>query len=136
VTIAAELAENVVVEAVQDALRGVEGRASIGEGIEAAAHELERAQDTLDAAIRAFASVMDEPAARERLAELRRERDEAQAHLEGLSAAQAPAVTVTAGDWDVLTMDERRALVRAVVASASVAPGRGPDRVTVQLVGE
>jgi site-specific DNA recombinase len=136
VTIAADLAERVVAEAVRDTLRGVEGRAGIGEGIEAAARELERAQDSLDAAIRAFAPVMDEPTARERLAELRQERDEAQTHLENLSAAQAPAVTVTAGDWDVLTMDERRALIRAVIASASVAPGRGPDRVSVQLVGE
>jgi site-specific DNA recombinase len=136
VTIAAEFAERVVAEAVQEALRGVEGRAGIGEGIETAARELERAQDALRAAIRAFAPVMDEPTARERLTELRQERDEAETHLEALSAAQAPAVTVTAGDWDRLTMDERRALIRAVVASASVAPGRGPDRITVQLVGE
>ena len=136
VTIAADIADRVVVEAVQEALRGIEGRAGIGEGIDTAAREFERAQGALDASIRTLGSFMDEPVARERLEELRRERDEARDHLDALSAAQAPAVTVTAGDWDLLTLDERRTLIRAVVASATVAPGRRPNRVTVQLVRE
>ena len=136
VTIGADIAEKAVTEAVQAALAGVEGSASIGEGVEAAARALDAAQAELDAAIRAFEAVMDEPAARERLADLRQTRDEAQEHLDRLSAAQAPAMTVTAGDWDRLTLAERRALIQAVVESAAVAPGRGPERVTVELRGE
>jgi DNA invertase Pin-like site-specific DNA recombinase len=136
VTISAERAEQAVTEAVQDALAGVEGTASIGEGVEAAARALDAAQGALDAAIGAFEAVMDERSARDRLAQLRAERDEAQEHLDRLSAAQAPAVTVTAGDWNDLTLDERRALIRAVVLSVTVAPGRGPDRLTIELRGE
>ena len=136
VTISADVAERAVVEAVQYALAGIEGSASIGKGVEAAALELERAQDALDAAIRTFAPVMDEPAARERLEQLREARDEAQEHLDRLSAAQGPAMTVTAGDWDSLSLDGRRALIQAVVAEARVAPGRDPNRLTVHLVGE
>lgn len=136
VTISAEKAEAAVVQAVQAALEGVEGTASMGEGVEHAARELDRAQEALDNAIRAFEVVMDEPAARERLAELRAARDEAQEHLDRLTPAQAPAITVTAGDWDKLTLEERRALIVAVVESVTVAPGRGTDRVTVQLLGE
>lgn len=136
VTIGADKAEAVVIEAVQAALEGVEGAASIGEGVEQAARELDQAQAALDAAIRAFEVVMDEPTARERLAQLREARDVAQEHLDRLTVAHAPAVTVTAGDWDKLTIEERRALITAVVASATVAPGSGDDRVTVQLLGE
>jgi hypothetical protein len=39
-------------------------------------------------------------------------------------------------DWDSLSFDGRRDLIRATVARAIVAPGRGPDRVTVERVGE
>lgn len=136
VTVSAGIAEEAVVEAVQVALAGVEGTASIGDDAEAATVALERAQGALDAAIRAFSDVADEPAARERLAELREARDAARDHLDRLSAAEGPAVTVTAGDWDKLTLAERRALIVAVVERATVAPGRGPDRVTVYLRGE
>jgi dihydrodipicolinate synthase/N-acetylneuraminate lyase len=46
-------------------------------------------------------------------------------------------VTVTAsGDWNVLTLDEQRAVIRAVVDSATVAPGRGRDRITIHPRGE
>ena len=54
-----------------------------------------------------------------------RERDQARERLAELEAAAVPAVTVSAGDWDLLTLDERRALIRAVVAQAVVRPGRG-----------
>jgi hypothetical protein len=41
-------------------------------------------------------------------------------------------VTLTADDWDILTLDERRDLIRAVVDRAVVVPGRGDGRVTVE----
>jgi DNA invertase Pin-like site-specific DNA recombinase len=132
VTISAEVAERAVVESVQDLLAGIEGRASVEGGAKDAAAELERRQEALDAAIRAFVGLGDEPAARERLQELRSKRDEARERHEQLVAASAPAITVSAGDWDSLTLDERRALIAAVVDRAVVRPGRSSDRITIE----
>jgi site-specific DNA recombinase len=132
VTIGAEIAERAVVEAVKELLAGIEGRASVEGGAAEAAEELARRQDALDAAIRAFAGFEDEQAARERLQELREARDQARERHDELVAASAPAITVGAGDWDLLTLGERRDLIRAVVAQAVVSPGRGPNRITVE----
>jgi site-specific DNA recombinase len=132
VTISADVAEQTVVEAVQEALAGIEGRASVESEIGTAADELARRQEALDAALRAFAGLEDEQAARERLQELRAARDEARVRHDQLVAASAPAQTVSAGDWDTLTLDEQRALIAAVVARAVVRPGRGGDRITVE----
>ena len=41
------------------------------------------------------------------------------------------SVAVTVGDWDRLTMDERRDLIRAVIECVEVHPGRGAERLTV-----
>jgi hypothetical protein len=136
VTISADVAEKAVVEAVQALLADVRGTANLESGVEQAERELAARQDELEAAIRTLAPVSDERAAQERLAELRQARDEAQGRLGDLAEAAPPAVTVSAGDWDILTLDERRALIRVVVERADVAPGRGPDRVTVQPRGE
>jgi site-specific DNA recombinase len=132
VTISATAAEAAVVEAVQSLLADVEGRASIEGGVQEAERELEARQDGLDRAIGAFSVVADEPSAQERLAELREARDAARDRLADLVAATVPAVVVTAGDWDELTLDERRALIRATIAEVVVAPGRGPDRITIK----
>jgi DNA invertase Pin-like site-specific DNA recombinase len=131
VTISAELAEQVVVDAVKELLEGLEGTATVGAGVEEAERELERCERELDAAVRAFSGLEDVAAARERLSTLREERDRARDRLAELQAAVGPAVTVTTGEWDLLIIDEQRALIRAVIAEATVAPGRGPDRVTV-----
>ena len=98
--------------------------------------ELDVRQGELDAAIRAFSAVADEPSAQERLAELREARDAARDRLADLVAATVPAVAVTAGDWSSLTTDERRALIRATIAEAVVAPGRGHDRIAVKPFSE
>jgi site-specific DNA recombinase len=133
VTISAPVAEEAVVKAVQELLAGIEGRASVQGGVNEAADELSRRQEILDAAIRTFAGLEDEAAARERLQELRAARDQAREHHDDLAAASAPAITVGAGDWDLLTLDERRALIRALIASATVNPGRGgSDRITIE----
>lgn len=132
VTISAAAAEGTVEEAVRELLEGVEGRASVEAGVGEAAEELSRCQDALDKAIRTFAGLEDEQAARERLQELRAERDQARERHDELLAASAPAVTVSAGDWDVLTLDERRALIVAVIERAVVSSGRGPDRITIE----
>jgi site-specific DNA recombinase len=132
VTISASVAETTVVEAVQEFLAGIEGRASVESGVGDAAEELSRRQEALDKAIRTFEGLEDEQAARGRLQELRAARDQARERHDELLAASAPAISVSAGDWNLLTVEERRALIKAVIASAVVSPGRGADRITVE----
>jgi len=132
VTISAEVAERTVVQAVQELLAGIEGRASVEGGVTEAANELARRQAAFDSAIRTLAGLEDEQAARERLRELGAERDAARERHDDLLAASAPAVTVSAGDWNELSVDGRRDLIRAVVDQAIVSPGRGPDRIRIE----
>lgn len=137
VTVSADLADQVVIDAVRELLAGMRGSATVAQDADQAERDLERAEDELDAAVRAFTGLEDVDAARERLLALREERDRARDRLAELQAAAAPAVTVTAtGDWELLTLDEQRALIRAVVDRAVVAPGRGRDRITVEARGE
>ena len=139
VTISAELVEGIVTRAVREALSDAKGRASAEKGRREAERVAEQAQKVLDNAIRAFAGagIDGEPTAVEQLGVLREARDAAREHVEQLGGDRTDAVVVNAGaDWDRLTLDERRALIRAVVASVTVAAGRGAGRVSVQLVGE
>jgi site-specific DNA recombinase len=131
VTISAEVAEHTVVEAVKELLRGVEGSAGVGGATEAAERDLDAVEAELAAAVEAFTGLEDVAAANQRLLQLRKARDEKRDRLGELQAAQAPAITVTAEDWDRLKVDEQRALIRAVVERADVAPGRGPERLSV-----
>lgn len=136
VTISAEKVEAVVVRAVRERLAHIAESASAEADAQAADAKAARSQAELDAAIRTYtaAGVADEPAAVARMAELREVRDrdaEQAAHLAGLRSA----VTLSAGaDWDLLTLDERRALIRATVERVSVAPGRGDDRISITLL--
>jgi hypothetical protein len=136
VTISATVAEAAIVQAVQNLLADVKGSASVEADVAQAERDLAARQAELDAAIRTLAPVADEGAAREKLAELRAARDDAQDRLAALAEATLPAITVSAGDWHLLTGDERRALIRATISEATVAPGRGPDRLTIVPRGE
>jgi hypothetical protein len=136
VTISAELVEGVVVDAVRRALAGAKGRASAEHGAREAERALDCAQVDLDAAIRAFSGFEDETAARDRLVELRETRDQARERVDRLSGTRTVTTISATADWDLLKLDERRALIRAVVERVTVAPGRGAGRVTVELVGE
>jgi DNA invertase Pin-like site-specific DNA recombinase len=133
VTISADLAEEVVLDAVREAVKGFKGTASIADGLADAQLELEQCEAELDAAVRAFTGLDDVDAARERLANLRDARDDARTRVDELEDAAVPAVAVRGADIDTLTLDEQRALIRAVVDQAVVAPGRGRDRITVEL---
>lgn len=132
VTVSANLVEGIVIDAVRAALADAEGRAQAEDSARQAVADLERAQSELDALI----EILDplEPAARKRLVAATERRDEARAAVDRLGDS-AGAVVVRGWD-DRLTLDERRALIRAVVERVDVAPGRGPDRVTVHLLGE
>lgn len=136
VTISADIAENTVVDEVRQALADSEGRASAEQGAREAEHALELAQSELDGAIRTLAGFEDETAARDRLAELRETRDGARARVDQLGRTRATVTLNAAADWDRLSLDARRALIRATVERVRVGPGRGASRVAVELVGE
>jgi hypothetical protein len=135
VAISADLAEQVVEHEVQRLLSGMRGKASATSGATEAARELERRQAELDSAARLAlgAGIEGEAAAIERLSELKQARDEAAERLEELQAIDAAPLVIDADmDWTLLNLEERRGLIRAVVERAVVAPGRGPERITVE----
>jgi DNA invertase Pin-like site-specific DNA recombinase len=134
--ISAEKVEGIVADAVRDALGDAEGRASAESSAREAEKAVEKAQADLDAAIRAFAGLEDETAVRERLGELRDARDAARDRLDQLGGRPASVTVSASADWDRLSLDARRALIRATVERVTVAPGRSSDRVTVELVGQ
>ena len=134
VVISAEKVESAVIEHVKQTLADVEGRASARSNVESAERALAKAQDALDAAIRTLADYTDEPAARERLAELRQARDDAREQLDKLGGAPVDVTVNAARDWHLLKPDAQRALIAAVVESVTVAPGRGTDRIEIQDV--
>lgn len=72
----------------------------------------------------------------ERLAELREARDHAQARLDRIGFAAVETINADT-DWNDLSLEARRELIRATVERAIVAPkGRGASRITVRLVGQ
>ena len=127
------IVEKVVTDAVKTALADAEGRASMAESHRAAISDLQSTQETYDA----FTKVFDplEPADVGRRAELKQARDDAQERVDQLGPRTD--VTVSAGtDWDRLSLDARRQLIRATVERVDIAPGKGKDRITVHLLGE
>ncbi len=132
--ISAELVERTVVEHVQNALANVEGRASAQSNVKSAERELAQAQKALDGAIRTLAVVPDEPVARERLIELRENRDAAQDKLAKLDHIPASVTVNATRDWHLLTPEARRSLIAAVVDRVNVAPGRGVERIEIHDV--
>jgi hypothetical protein len=134
-TISAEMAEEAVIEATKKRLADEEGRASTEQDAREAAAAHEKAQADLDAAIRAFVGIEDELAAQERLTQLREARDAARERDEQLRDARS-TLTVTMADWDRLSLEAQRGLVRATVESVTIGPGRGRDRIAVKLFGE
>lgn len=130
----------IVIERVRWALAELHGHASADSHIQEADKQLESAQRALDAAIRVFDG-LDEAAARERIAELREARDAAHAQRDQLGTRQEAEQIINAvDDWDSLTLDERRALIKATVQSVEVFPATSagmpnPERVRINLYG-
>jgi len=134
VTISARIAEEVVIDRVREVLFDTEGQASAERNARDAEAAVENTQADLDAAIRTLAGFEDEDSARQRLAELRQARDDARERLAELGGQGAAVAMNAAGDWDDLSLDERRALVSAVVRQAVVAvEGKGAERLTLEL---
>jgi hypothetical protein len=133
-SISAPLVEGVVVGAVKEAIADVEGRASAKQNVRDAAAALDRAQTEYEKLIELLDPL--EPAAAKRLEAAKAKRDAAREHLDRLGGLSATVTITAAANWDDLTFEERRALIRAVVSRAVVHPGRGPERVSVELLDE
>jgi hypothetical protein len=59
-------------------------------------------------------------------------RDAAKERYEqALEADESLSVAVTAGDWDELTLDEQRDLIKAVTEKVVIHPGRGVERIEI-----
>lgn len=129
-TISADIVEEKVVEAAKKRGRDIQGGASDSQRAAQAELAAERAQDDLDAAIRAFIGLEGETAARERIAELVTARDaavEEANHLRSLGSIRMVSFEL----WDAFTLEERRAAIRAVIERVDIAPGRGPSRISI-----
>lgn len=133
-TVSSTLAEGAVVDAVRKAIADLGGRAVAEENIRSAEEALDAAEERLAQATRVVltAGLLDESAAVDQLRDLRQARDDAQATVDRLSSAGI-GVSVTADDWDMLTITEQRALVTATIESAIVHPGRGAERIVITL---
>lgn len=111
-----------------------QGGASRATELEARREAAVAAQAKLDATIETLsaADLMAEPSSARVLAELREARDLALAAIGELGDVSGDVVRVDAiADWDRLDVDERRELIRDVIAAVWVAPGRGLDRVSI-----
>jgi hypothetical protein len=133
VTIGAEIAEQTVIEAVRTALQDIEGRVSAAANARDAESQLEQAELALRAAVQAFTGFEDVSETRERLIQLRQARDDAQARVDRLGGVGVALSINASADWERLTVDEKRSLIRATVQRASVSPGRGAERIAVDL---
>ncbi|MDA0169192.1 recombinase family protein [Solirubrobacter taibaiensis] len=134
VTISAEVVERAVETAVRKAIADEQGRASMQQNARDAESALARSQAELDALI----AILDplEPAARVRLEAATAKRNADRERVEQLRGTSASITVHPATDWDRLNLAERRALIRATIERATVAPGRGAGRVAVKLFGE
>lgn len=130
-SIQASIVEPIVWGAVERALEGRKGRASVEDHAREAEEALRAVEEKISAAIRAFAGVEDVEATQEVLGALLTERTEKQAVVDQLGGA-GDGVTLTAADRDTLTLEGQRDLVRAVVESVTISPGRGAERVAVK----
>lgn len=141
-SIKAELVEGVVVDAVRATLGDVQGRASVESGRRVAELELEVAQVALDDAVATFtaAGVGAEASAVAKLTALRDARDTARDRLAQIGTASGATLTLAADrDWEDLSIDEQRALIRATVHVVAVSRGRGLGKMVIGLwrdVGE
>ncbi len=72
----------------------------------------------------------------EKMTEAAAERDRWQTELDRLEPARASVSLQLDADWDRLTLDERRGLIKATLAAVTVSPGRGVERLSFQRLGE
>jgi len=132
-SIGATLIEDHLVSRAKDLLVGIRETVTEVSDAQQAAQALEDAQAALDAAVQAFVGLEVEPSVNKRLHELRDARDEARERYEAeLDTEGAMSMVVGVKDWDQLTFDEQRELIRVLVPEVRVKRGRGLARVEIK----
>jgi hypothetical protein len=131
-SIGAEKAEQIIIDAVKARTADVEGQASRETRAREAEAELQRAQDALDNAIKTLADYANEPATKGTLDSLRAKRDAAEERLERFGGRDR-ARRITTANWEDLSLEGRRELIRATIKQATVTPGKGRERIAVEL---
>jgi DNA invertase Pin-like site-specific DNA recombinase len=133
VTISATLVEERVVSEVRQRLVDRSGSASLEQEIREAANAADKAQRRLKNAIELFTGddLDDIEEAQHKLAELRAAARLASERYEQLKGTTEPLTVLSATqDWDELTVDGRRALIRAVLPRVEILPAApGLDRI-------
>ena len=136
-TIGAAIVEREVIAAVTEAASSRKGRAKLAQQARRAAEEAERAHAAYAKAQRILADADDEAEAQKILAEKRVARDEKRELADRLADLVGPEVIVDVADvFEHGTIAEQRAAVRSRVRQVTVQPGRGPERITIELLGE
>jgi site-specific DNA recombinase len=129
VAISAPRVEGFVIDHVKRALAGIEETAHADADVNAAAALVDEAEQRYEA----FLAVLD-PTRQAEVDKLRQARDDLDAARRDLedrrAALDASTVAASVDDWDQLTLDEKRDLIRAVVESVIVKRGRG-DRIEI-----
>jgi hypothetical protein len=136
VSVGAELAERVVVERVKDLVAELNSTATKSTRVDEAMREYEDRARALDAAVEAFSGLVDVPSAKRKLDELHEALGQAADRLAQEQSAEPVMITINAAaDWDELSFDEQRGVLKAVIEKVVVRPGRrgyvDPDRLEV-----
>jgi hypothetical protein len=136
VSISAAVAEQEISQFVRLHLKGLRGKSSKRASLRTAENELERASERLDLLIVMLDGFDDVAKTREKLAAARDDRDAKAERLRQLRRSFGHVTLDAFRDWSEISFAGRRDLISAVVESATVAPGRGESRITIQPFGE
>lgn len=136
VTISATLVEARVVAKVRELAEADTGRASMDSQLAVAVAELEARQERLRGAIRAFDGI-DPEHTNATLLELQAEVDAARKHVRLLEATAAPARELSASrDWDRLSREAQRNIIRLALTSVRVLPASMGERLEFHIRGQ
>jgi hypothetical protein len=131
--ISATIIEDAVVAAVKERVGQERESASVDDKVARAEQALADAQNALDAAVQAFAGI-DAASVNVSLRALQEQVGQRDLELRELRRASAPARVVSVlGNWDDLTVDERRDLIHAVVERVEVRPASASPRFEIFL---
>lgn len=133
VAISAEIAEQTVWEETRRWLKGARGHGRLQRKLSEAKKARERAEQRRDGLIAMLTGLEDVTVAQDQLRAASAEVEQAVEREEELRAATPIALVIdTSTDTEKLSLDGKRALIRTIIKSATVTPGRGTDRISVE----
>jgi putative DNA-invertase from lambdoid prophage Rac len=137
VSISAQVAESELSEFTRKRIAGMKGTTSNADRLARAELELEKLSQKYDSAIEILAEHDDVAAAKQKLGEIRQRRDAKRRERDELRQTLGSQYVLDAyRNWDSVSFDGRRALIRIAVETATVAPGRGFARIADRIAIE